>query len=112
MMDPGVDPAKAIEMQRDLDALNAKEPPDLFPSPLMGLQRHGCTEARQAKAIGRPVQVAIRLKEKYDADEESGHAIVYREGRCPSCKTTARSRVGRVVLIANRPPIEGRVSRG
>lgn len=114
-MDPIVDlnaDARVARLLQDgLDALNAQDPVELHPSPLLALLRHGCSEARQAKKIGRPVQEAIRLKEQYVLGPGEVEALIYRYGECTKCSVRARSLIGRVVLTAERPPIAGRVAR-
>lgn len=110
-MDPGVDSLRACELQSLLDDLNESSPADLDAPVVLILPRHGCPKARQARAAGRAVSVAIRLKEIYRESYDGIHAIIYREGMCPRCNQTARSKRGRVVLIAERPPLEGRVAR-
>jgi hypothetical protein len=134
-MDEGVDPDVAQVLQAGLDTLNALVPPQHIAPNFLGNFRHLCMAARQAKMTGKGVSTAITLKEKYIVGWEvsevtdgtgfvvdrhifahtdtpgSTHAIIYREGKCVKCKDIARSDVGRVVLIADRPPVEGRVAR-
>jgi hypothetical protein len=110
LMDPGVDSLVAHLAQSSLDTLNELQPADYDAPVVLILFRHGCPKARQAKAAGKAVSVAIRLKEMYLPIDEL-HALLYREGSCPKCGQTARSKRGRVVLIAERPPLEGRVAR-
>jgi hypothetical protein len=50
-------------------------------------------------------------KEDLDVEWLDSFAIIYREGTCSRCGQTARSKVGRIVATAERPPLEGRVSR-
>lgn len=126
-MDDGVDPQIAQALQDGLDALNAYDPPQHIAPNFLANFRHLCAKARQAQAKGTGVSTAITLKERYVTGWErtdSGrvlartdyvsvptHAILYREGRCVKCGDVARSDVGRVVLTAQRPPVEGRVAR-
>jgi hypothetical protein len=126
-MDDGVDPTIAQLLQDGLDRLNAESPPQHVAPNFLANFRHLCTKARQAQAKGTGVSTAITLKERYVTGWErtdSGrvlartdyvsvptHAILYREGRCAKCGDVARSDVGRVVLTAQRPPVEGRVAR-
>lgn len=108
------------ELQAGLDKLNADDPPDYWPSALLANFRHPCMKARIAKRTGRPVSTAIDLKEVYltrweesvpliDPDDE--FAMIYRQGTCKSCGQVARSKTGRFVRTAERPPVYGRVSR-
>lgn len=108
------------ELQAGLDSLNASDPPLYWPSALLAIYRHPCPESRIAKRTGRPVSTAIDLKEMYatewvaagwraSADDEL--AILFRQGQCKACKQVARSRKGRIVKTADRPPVMGRVSR-
>lgn len=116
--------ARATELQAGLDRLNALDPPTYRPTALGANFRHLCTKARQAKLTGKGVSTAITLKERYVTgwligddeiepltDPDAEVAILYREGTCKSCREVARSPQGRVVLTAERPPLEGRVSR-
>lgn len=124
-MDEGVDPYIAQQLQNGLDLLNAEVPAQHVAPNFLGNFRHLCMKARQAQTTGKGVSTAITLKERYvvgwDNDiplyvmaittTDNTHAILYREGRCGKCKDIARSDVGRVVLIKDRPPMEGRVAR-
>lgn len=110
-IDPGVDEAVALQMQSVLDQVNVKSPADIDSPVMISLYRHGCPKARQARNAGKAVSVAIRLREVYLRHEDGIHALLYREGACPKCLATARSRRGRVVLVLDRPPLEGRVAR-
>ena len=111
IMHPDVDVKVAKALQSVLDETNSSDPVELHPAPLIAIQRHGCSEARQAKKLGRPVQVAIQLKERYLLTPDEEVALLFREGECPKCHIRARSLVGRVVLTAERPPLQGRVAR-
>lgn len=87
--------------------------------------RHPCSKSRIAKHTGRATSAAIPLAERYvtlrevlivpdeDLDVEwlDQFALIFREGTCGRCGQTARSKVGRIVATAERPPLEGRVSR-
>lgn len=110
-MDPGVDPDVAEELQAQLDAVNEQDPPDIDSPYFSANIRHACTRARQAKINGRAVSTAIQLREEYIEHDDGEHALVYREGMCVRCKSVARSCQGRAVLVAERPPIYGRVAR-
>lgn len=112
------DPASTL--QGLLDRVNAEDPPHHDVPPILANFRHPCTRARQsAKLGGKGVSTAIDLKERYvllseadpTAPDGGEYALVYREGRCKRCGQVARSRTGRVVLTAERPPIAGRVAR-
>lgn len=111
LIDPGVNPLVAEELQRVLDSINVQSPVDNDAPVVLALPRHGCPKARQARSAGRAVSSAIRLKEVYLAHQDGVHALIYREGQCPKCHQTARSKRGRVVLVVDRPPLEGRVAR-
>lgn len=94
------------EFQERLDALNAEDPPTLWPPPVIGNMRHPCTS--RANGQRRP-NLALALHEVYWTEGE--HAFIFREGKCSRCGTLARSRTGRVVLAAERPPLHGRQAR-
>lgn len=124
MADPLVSEALIPEdisraLQDHLDALNAENPPDIQVPPFLANTRHSCKKARQSAHAGKGVSTAMQLKERYvtlaslrpEAEGGDEYAILYREGRCKKCGTTARSEQGRTVLTAERPPIEGRVGR-
>lgn len=109
-------------LQAGLDALNAKDPTDFDPPTFLANPRHPCSGHRIAKSTGRPVSTAIDLKERYVVGwEEDGSpvmevgdakiAIIYREGKCLKCGYTARSSKGKIVKVAERPPLMGRVAR-
>lgn len=109
----------ARALQDYLDEVNAAAPADLSVPPFLANTRHSCKKARQSAHAGKGVSTAMQLKERYVSAEDTSlpgddlgsYAIVYREGACKKCGTTARSLQGRVVLTAERPPIEGRVGR-
>lgn len=105
-----IDPKMAEELQKVLDNINAKEPPQIDPLPFLANIRHTCLKARGAKN-GRGVSTAIQLHERYLEHADGVHALVYREGVCKKCGSLARSSKGRVVLIEERPPVYGRVGR-
>lgn len=110
------------ELQAGLDKMNEADPPDYWPSPLLAIYRHPCMKARVAKRTGRAVSTAIDLREAYvtrwvadgtvpDVDLSDETAMLFRHGSCKHCGQTARSRKGRFVLTAERPPVMGRVAR-
>lgn len=108
------------ELQAGLEQLNALDPPAYYAAPLLANFRHGCTKARIARRTGRAVSTAIDLKEVYvtrwvegrpESDPADEHALLYRQGTCKHCGQLARSRTGRIVLTADRPPMFGRVAR-
>jgi hypothetical protein len=121
-------PASVVALlQAHLDGLNKQTPPDYDPPWTSAVFRHPCRKSRVAKHTGRPTSAAIPLTERYltlrevvitDGDGEDPasdfidqFAIIFREGVCGRCGQTARSSVGRIVATAERPPLEGRVSR-
>lgn len=123
-------PASVVSaLQRYLDYANATNPPDYDPPWTSAVFRHPCAKSRVAKHTGRPTSAAIPLTERYVTLREvfsldspdvapieldpmlDDFAIIYREGTCGRCGQTARSKVGRIVATAERPPLEGRVSR-
>lgn len=110
-MDAGVDAEIAQELQDRLDRINGENLADIDPPPYLANIRHECTRARQAKRNGRAVSTAIQLREQYMEHDDGEHALVYREGVCTRCHAVARSSQGRAVLIAERPPVFGRVGR-
>jgi len=118
--------AATERLQAGLDALNEAYPPAYSAGTHGANFRHPCLKARQAKMTGKGVSTAIDLKERYvtsweyhdvrdlvpvENEEGAEYAILYREGTCKHCRETARSKVGRVVETATRPPLFGRVSR-
>lgn len=123
-------PASAIAvLQAHLDDLNRVSPPTYDPPWTSAVFRHPCAKSRLAKHTGRATSTAISLTERYVTLREvlsldspdvapieldpmlDDFAIIFREGTCGRCGQTARSRVGRIVATAERPPLEGRVSR-
>jgi hypothetical protein len=120
-------PASVIALlQAHLDGLNATSPPTYDPPWTSSVFRHPCPKSRIAKHTGRATSAALPLVERYvtlrevlivpddeDLDVEwlDAFAVIYREGRCGRCGQTARSKVGRIVATAERPPLEGRVGR-
>lgn len=119
-------------LQRFLDDLNLSDPPTFEVPWTSSVFRHPCPESRIAKHTGKPTSTALQLHERYVTIEElmdSGGvtdsemtgiirsavggdvAIVYREGRCTRCGSTARTKIGRIVAPSERPPLEGRVGR-
>lgn len=116
-----------LEVQRCLEgwlaALNAEEPALYDPPWFAGRYRHTCP-----RRGGR--STALDLKERYvtlgevldggkvpipalplhDIDD-AAYAIIYNEGRCKWCGQTARTTQGHIVLVAERPPLTGRVAR-
>lgn len=121
VIDDGVDGVVAVALQVGLDMLNAQDPPAFDAPYFLGNFRHPCMGHRIAKKSGKPVSTAVQLKERYVTEwREDGSpvyegdgatAILYKEGTCPNCKGRVRSKAGRVVLTAERPPVYGRVSR-
>lgn len=119
------DDLEMTELQRGLDLYNEQNPPAYNPPALLANYRHLCEKARQAKATGKGVSTAIDLKERYVTawfhspngnvepaeDPNSELAIIYREGSCKACRKVARSAVGRIVNVTERPPVSGRVAR-
>jgi hypothetical protein len=108
------------DLQAGLDQLNESSPPVYDPNPLLAIYRHPCSEARVARRTGRPVSTAIDLKEIYvtrwvdgrpESDPNDEFALLFRQGICKHCMQPARSRKGRLVLVADRPPVLGRVGR-
>ena len=119
-------PASVIALlQAHLDGLNENRPPDYDPPWTSAVFRHPCPKSRIAKHTGRATSAALPLVERYvilrevlivpdeDLDVEwlDAFAIIFREGTCGRCGQTARSKVGRIVATAERPPLEGRVGR-
>lgn len=125
MHDETVPDEVAQQLQEGLDALNEQDPARYHPMPVGANFRHMCEKARQAKHTGKGVSTAIDLKERYvtgwettdgnvvpaENADTAEYAILYREGRCKSCKELARSKEGRIVRTADRPPVLGRVGR-
>lgn len=122
----GVEDEIAYELQAGLDDLNEADPPSFYSPHFIANPRHECTGARQAEATGKGVSTAIDTKECYVTgwekhkdpltvkplyDETAKVALIYRQGRCKKCKNLTRSEVGRVVLVDERPPSEGRMAR-
>ena len=117
-------------LQGHLDDLNTIYPPDYDPPWTSSVFRHPCAQSRIAKHTGRATSAALTLNERYVTLREvfshdspdvapveldpvlDDYAIIFREGTCGRCGQKARSSIGRVVLTAERPPLEGRVSRG
>lgn len=110
-VDEGVDLHAARALQDSLDRLNAADPAGLDAPYFLAKIRHGCTKTRLSGPTGRPVAAPLDLKEVYVPSSDEVHALIYRQGECPKCHLTARSRVGRAVLTAQRPPVYGRVGR-
>jgi hypothetical protein len=123
-------PASVIAaLQRYLDDVNIINPPDYGPPWTSAEFRHPCPRSRVAKHTGRATSASLSLVERYVTLREvfsldspdvapieldpmlDDFAIIYREGTCSRCGQTARSKVGRIVATAERPPLEGRVSR-
>lgn len=115
----GSPPQRVVEaLQGHLDALNGTDPPDTYVPWTSKVFRHPCPASRIARQTGRATSVGIDLHERYvhlwevwPKGDIDGWAITYREGRCAGCGLTARSKVGRIVEVAVRPPLEGRVAR-
>lgn len=110
---PGVDREVARILQELLDKLNAKDPRMLDVPWMIANPRHPCPKARQSHNLGgREVSAAIDCKERYLVLAEFPEvALIWREGVCKRCGMGARSSRGRVVLVADRPPVSGRVAR-
>jgi hypothetical protein len=120
-------PASVVALlQAHLDGLNETIPPTYDPPWTSAEFRHPCPKSRIAKHTGRATSASLSLVERYvtlrevlivpdeeDLDVEwlDSFAIIYREGACSRCGQTARSKVGRIVATAERPPLEGRVGR-
>lgn len=110
-MDPGVDPAVALSLQGWLDQLNADKPAAHDVPFFLASYRHACEAARASAVAGKGVSTNIDCPERYLDSGDGIHAIIYREGECKKCHAVVRSSKGRVVLIAVRPPVAGRVGR-
>ena len=100
------------DLQARLDALNAQSPADMDLPHFVGQARHGCKHHRFSGpdhdlAVSSPLEV----REVYWPSEDGEHALIFKEGQCRRCGFTGRSQVGRVVLVADRPPLTGRVAR-
>lgn len=102
-----------MDLQARLDALNAEDPPDLDLPFFIGQARHGCLRHRfSGPDHSLPVSSPLEVREVYWPDDDGEHALLFKEGRCRRCGYTGRSHVGKVVSVAERPPLSGRVSRG
>jgi hypothetical protein len=110
-MDEGVDPAVAQELQDRLDRLNETSVAEHNVPHFLASYRHACEGARQSKLAGKGVSTNIDTGELYVEHADGVHALLYREGTCKKCHQVARSKQGRVVLIAQRPPVSNRVAR-
>ncbi len=125
----------AEALQGWLDGQNALQPPLYDPPWFAGRYRHTCpVRADRSTALDLKERY-VTLQELIDREEVDGWefdysgadevdvelgiedtsprsvAIIYREGRCKFCGQEARSSVGKVVNVADRPPLEGRVAR-
>lgn len=96
------------QFQGRLDALNQEQPPNLNAPPYLANIRHPCTAHRTTARVSK---VSLALHEVYWTEEDGPHAFLFREGKCSRCGTVARSRLGRLVLAAERPPMYGRQGR-
>jgi hypothetical protein len=101
-----------VDLQAKLDALNAASPADMDLPHYIGQARHGCKRHRfsgpdHSLAVSSPLEV----REVYWPSEDGVHALIFKEGQCRRCGFTGRSMVGRLVLMAERPPLTGRVAR-
>jgi hypothetical protein len=55
--------------------------------------------------------MSLALHEVYWEHSTEDLAYIFRQGKCPRCGTTARSRKGRMVVASERPPLQGRQAR-
>lgn len=101
-------PQEAIdELKARFAELQASEPAryDLGEIQL-GSYRHKC-ERRGAQNVA----VALDLKEVYWTSSDGTCALIFRQGHCKKCEAVARNSVPLFVNPAERPPLDGRVSR-
>lgn len=98
------------EQQARLLASFETDPPTFTVLPWHKNYRHECSARND-------VSTALELHEMYVLSSASGDipagrfGFIYKEGICRGCKSTARSRAGRIVDAYDRPPLEGRVAR-
>jgi hypothetical protein len=79
-------------------------PPDYTVPHYLGVIRHPCA-GRDDRSTGLVVREVYQTSPA-DGDIPAGlFAFTYRAGKCPHCGATARSRTGRVVIAADRPPL-------
>jgi len=118
--------------QGALDAINAADPPGGNASPLWRVVRHPC-EAHGGGSTGIELREHYLLIPRYAVcycsrigpvtddfphqdcgassvmSEEGLLAWIWKDGRCDDCGLAVRSRRGRVVLAALRPPERVRI---
>lgn len=99
------------DLQDRLDRLNAEDPADMDLPAFMGQARHGCKRHRFSGPEGNPVSSPLEVREVYWTSDDGEHALIFKEGKCRRCGFTGRSHKGRAVLVADRPPLTGRVAR-
>lgn len=105
---PGVPEDVADALQADLTAQPAA---DLVVPWFLASVRHECAATPMAQRQGRSTSASLALAERYVLDTSGEYALLYREGSCRRCGLTARSDRGRAVIVADRPPLTGRVAR-
>jgi hypothetical protein len=123
--------------QAGLDARNAASPPGEFALAVWRVFRHECPESSPPGG-----SIGIVLRERYESSPAYGacycgvtevfgpefphwdcdgskvyaadglFAWIWKEGACSGCGLAVRSKTGRVVLAADRPPDHGRADGG
>ena len=119
------------QCQEALDQLNADDPPHGAVLPFWRVVRHECEDAagasvgitlREHRLASPPYRVCHCGTVGTDGpdfphrDCDGGKvvaadglfAFIWKEGRCAGCGRVVRSKAGRVVLAADRPPEHGR----
>jgi len=102
-----VTPPAVLELQAQFAELSATEPAKYNIGVVqLGSYRHPCTVRGSANR-----QRSLDLEENYVLAEDGSVAMIYREGRCKTCKQIARNSIPLFVDPTVRPPLKGRVGR-
>jgi hypothetical protein len=105
--DTEVVPPAVRELQTKFAAICESEPAAYNLGEVqLGSYRHPCTVRGSANR-----QRSLDLEEQYVLADDASVAMIYREGRCKTCKKVARNSIPLFVDPQVRPPLKGRVGR-
>jgi hypothetical protein len=100
--------------QAVLDRLNAADPPGVFALVVWRVVRHACPAAGGAstgislREVYRPSPALTDPESAMVVTADGQFAFIFKEGRCSGCGLAVRTRKGRFVIAADRPPEHGR----